>query len=246
MESPTIASQESAVLRVQLHRQPLRRAAEYLLRFRGSGASSVRESKNCRAQPAVRIICISDTHNLRPTLPSGDLLIHAGDLTEWGTFDEVQAQLTWLSSQPYEHKILIAGNHDLLFDGVFLEKQPEHKYYQGRTRRDLDLGSVTYLQDESIRLSCADGKRALNIFGSPWTPQYGNSAFQYPREEDVWSNRVPSSTDILITHGPPARFNDIRPSAGCVYLRAEVARVKPELMVFGHIHVVRGEKNGHV
>lgn len=58
----------------------------------------------------------------------------------------------------------------------------------------------------------------------------------------MWSNRVPSSTDILITHGPPARFNDIRPSAGCIYLRAEVARVKPELMVFGHIHVARGEQ----
>nr|POE94365.1 putative rhamnogalacturonate lyase c [Quercus suber] len=109
-------------------------------------------------------------------------------------------------------------------------------------RRDLDFGSVTYLQDESITLSFADGKRALNVYGSPWTPQYGTSAFQYSREKGVWTERVPASTDVLVTHGPPARFNHIKPSAGCAYLRREVARVKPRLMVFGHIHIARGEQ----
>ena len=63
------------------------------------------------------------------------------------------------------------------------------------------------------------GQRMLNVYGSPWTPQYGISAFQYPREQDVWSNRIPALTDILITHGPPSGFNNIKPSAGCPFLR---------------------------
>jgi predicted phosphodiesterase len=36
----------------------------------------------------IRIVCISDTHNAAPgegyTLPKGDILIHAGDLTNNG------------------------------------------------------------------------------------------------------------------------------------------------------------------
>jgi hypothetical protein len=99
-----------------------------------------------------------------------------------------------------------------------------------------------YLEDESLQLSFTDIDRTLNIYGCPWTPQYGTSAFQYPREQDIWAHRIPDSTDILITHGPPSHFNSIKPSAGCPYLRQEVARVRPRLMVFGHIHIARGEQ----
>ena len=66
--------------------------------------------------PPIRIICISDTHNAIPSLPPGDIMIHAGDLTTHGTLAEVQAQLQWLSSQAHTHKIVIAGNHDTLLD----------------------------------------------------------------------------------------------------------------------------------
>lgn len=42
-------------------------------------------------------------YNLRHTrppisIPPGDILLHAGDLTNYGTFDELQAQLMWLTS----------------------------------------------------------------------------------------------------------------------------------------------------
>lgn len=66
--------------------------------------------------PPLREICVSDTHNATPALPPGDILIHAGDLTVHGTFDEVQAQLHWLPSQPHIHKITIARNHDIPLD----------------------------------------------------------------------------------------------------------------------------------
>jgi Icc-related predicted phosphoesterase len=237
-----MANKPSATYHVLLPRQKLRWAAEYLLGLRAVSADENRPQKSDPRLPSIRVVCVADTHNLRPTLPPGDLLVHAGDLTEWGTFDEVQSELKWLSTQLHEHKIVIAGNHDLLFDEEFLAKHPERRNPQSRTRHDLDFGTVTYLQDESITLSFTAQKRELKVYGSPWTPRYGTSAFQYPRDKDVWSERVPLRTDVLITHGPPARFNNIRPSAGCAYLREEVARVQPALMVFGHIHHARGEQ----
>lgn len=50
--------------------------------------------------------------------------MHAGDLSQYGTFNEIQAQLSWLSAQTHEHKIVVAGNHDLLLDKVFVEAHP--------------------------------------------------------------------------------------------------------------------------
>ena len=62
----------------------------------------------------ITIICVSDTHNHQPTLPKGDLLLHAGDLTEKGTFQELQDQIDWLHEQPHKHKIVIAGKSHLV------------------------------------------------------------------------------------------------------------------------------------
>lgn len=39
-----------------------------------------------------RIVCISDTHNCTVKLPAGDVLIHAGDLTNQGSFSEVSCR----------------------------------------------------------------------------------------------------------------------------------------------------------
>lgn len=41
-----------------------------------------------------RIVCISDTHNCQVKLPAGDVLIHAGDLTNKGSFQEVRVHTT--------------------------------------------------------------------------------------------------------------------------------------------------------
>ncbi|KAK3383993.1 metallophosphoesterase domain-containing protein 1 [Lasiosphaeria ovina] len=39
----------------------------------------------------VSVVCISDTHNTQPALPADDILVHAGDLTQSGSFAELQA-----------------------------------------------------------------------------------------------------------------------------------------------------------
>lgn len=53
-------------------------------------------------------------------MPDGDVLLHAGDITDKGTFEELQAQLDWLKSLPHMHKIVIDGNHDRLIDAEYV------------------------------------------------------------------------------------------------------------------------------
>lgn len=60
-----------------------------------------------------RFVCISDTHNASPggsfKLPKGDVLIHAGDMTNQGSYSEVKKTVSWLEEADFEAKIVIAG-----------------------------------------------------------------------------------------------------------------------------------------
>jgi predicted phosphodiesterase len=185
------------------------------------------------------VVCISDTHNTKPSLPHGDILLHAGDLSQYGLFDEIQAQLDWVNAQPHRHKIVIAGNHDLILDEVFVKSHPDRELDKvGKSRCDLRWGSVEYLQNASVEVVC--NGRILNIFGSPTRPKCGNFAFQYNPDEDDWTNTIPDGTNILLTHGPPAVHFD--EGKGCEHLLKEIWRARPDLLVFGHIHDGRGEE----
>ena len=64
----------------------------------------------------VAIVYISDAHNSQALILSGDILVHAGDLTQGGSFKESQQQLDWMNSLLHVHKIVVAGNHDSLLD----------------------------------------------------------------------------------------------------------------------------------
>jgi len=60
-------------------------------------------------------VCISDTHNAIPggafKLPKGDVLIHAGDMTNQGTFSELQKTVKWIEEANFEIKIVIGGQY---------------------------------------------------------------------------------------------------------------------------------------
>lgn len=169
---------------------------------------------------AISVVCISDTHNTQPEVPHGDLLIHAGDLSQSGSLEEVQTTVDWLKTLSHPHKVIIAGNHDMLFESD--------------DQAQLDLGNITYLQDNSTGIRFRNG-RALNIYGSPWTPTPGTWAFQHRREQDVWTGSVPENTDILVTHRPPRFHLDVA-GYGDDNLLKELWRTRPRLHVFGHVH----------
>ena len=184
------------------------------------------------ATSPLTLICISDTHNSQPHIPPGDLLVHAGDLTQSGSLSEVQRTLDWLNTFPHTHKVVVAGNHDLFLDGTTTAAD--------RDGRDvLKWGSLIYLQNSSTSLIFPGGRR-LKVYGSPWTRKQGNWAFQYPRGEDRWSNTIPDDTDVLVTHSPP-RFHLDVDGFGDENLLDELWRVRPRVHVFGHIHAGHGQ-----
>ena len=68
----------------------------------------------------IKIVAVSDTHGYHRDVdvPYGDVFIHAGDLMTCGyKFNEVKDFAQWFTSLPHPNKILVAGNHDRLFEG---------------------------------------------------------------------------------------------------------------------------------
>ncbi|KAK4240160.1 hypothetical protein C8A03DRAFT_13499 [Achaetomium macrosporum] len=213
-----------------------------------------------------RIVCISDTHNSTVRLPKGDVLIHAGDLTNQGSYSELSRAVQWLEKADFEAKIVIAGNHDITLDRDFYSKHGSsfHNTNPQDPARCLSLltGSrtITYLQHSSatVRLTRPEGPGTeFTVFGSPYCPEYGTWAFMYrrpgPRPEalgsddngtaastsvaDLWT-AIPPDIDILVTHTPAYTHCD--DSFGCENLREALARVRPRVHVCGHVHQGRG------
>ena len=179
----------------------------------------------------MRLVCISDTHNMheRVVVPDGDVLIHAGDLTGRGTSREVKSAAAWLGGLPHPHKVVIAGNHDFLFESD-LE----------RARGLIESAGVTFLQDEGVEIE------GVHFWGSPWQPWFHDWAFNLSRGDElrnVWA-RIPERTDVLITHGPPFGILDrVAPgglSVGCEALAERLRELEVPLHVFGHIHEAYG------
>ncbi|KAI5360715.1 Putative calcineurin-like phosphoesterase domain, ApaH type, metallo-dependent phosphatase [Septoria linicola] len=198
----------------------------------------------------ITLVCISDTHTLIPqSLPYGDILIHAGDLTNAGTPKELQAQINYLHSLPHKHKIVIAGNHD-----SHLDPRSRGTLKLSDRNEDIDWRSLIYLQDSHItltfpnRASTAGSTCKLKIYGSPVVPRVGGPehAFQHPRSQDYWTGKVPNDVDVLVTHCPPMGHLDLPgvQAMGDEFLLHAVRRTKPRVHVFGHIHAGRSDGFG--
>lgn len=115
-----------------------------------------------------RFVCISDTHNrtnkMEHEIPDGDILIHAGDFTNFGSRDQVIHFNNFLSTLNHPHKVVIAGNHDISFD---LENYDSLWSNFSRNKGDPEeirqqLTNCIYLEDEEVTVL------GFRIFGSPW------------------------------------------------------------------------------
>lgn len=183
----------------------------------------------------MELICISDTHGDHEKLivPEGDILIHAGDITENGTRREVMSFLQWFSLQPHPHKIFIAGNHDFYLEKLSVE-----------SLKKIIPENVFYLNESQIEIE------GILFWGSPIIPGNDLWAFSETMETKLrehWE-KIPPAVDILITHSPPYgildQTND-KKLLGCKILREIVAKIAPKYHIFGHLHDNYGVvKNG--
>ncbi len=169
----------------------------------------------------MQITIIADTHGLHHNLKltAGEMLIHAGDITEYGTEEEVIDFIKWYAKQPFKYKIFIAGNHDL-----FLETCTK------KTLQKLLPPNIIYLQNSGVIIE------GVTIWGSPISPYFLGLAFNKKRGnaiKKVW-NKIPTNTNVLITHTPPKGIMDN--GLGCEDLLQCVQQIKPTLHIFGHIH----------
>ena len=183
------------------------------------------------------ITVISDTHGkhneITQDLPGGDLLLHAGDISSMGYQHEVQQFCKWFNNvENYGHKIFIAGNHDWGFQNNVEKIMEIVNSYK----------TVTYIQDETV--SVGDDEKMVNVYGSPWQPEFYNWAFNLPKNGVELAAKwdvIPDNTDILITHGPAFGVLDtvagkMWDNLGCQLLTDKIKTIKPKIHLCGHIH----------
>jgi Icc-related predicted phosphoesterase len=187
---------------------------------------------------------LSDTHGYNSLFLNDlkndpvDIVIHAGDFSNLGTPQEIEAFDLWIDQlEGTNYFIFIGGNHDFGLKGV----EP----YERTTKNGV---KVHYLYNSSVEIQ---GKV---IYGSPNTPEFFNWAFMYPRNSEegaaIW-DQVPEETHTLITHGPRYKVLDMCSdfksramiSVGCDQLGKRIDKL-PKLKnhIFGHIHPAHGYK----
>lgn len=188
---------------------------------------------------SLKIVAISDTHNKHryiENVPDGDVIIHAGDITNQGEITVLDDFAAWFAALPHKHKIFIAGNHDRCLDRDNDQKQEILKMFKER--------GLIYLENSGVEI---DG---VHIWGSPCTPiWHGRWAFNLPRHSDELKAQwdlIPTNTNVLVTHGPPYQILDKAPrgvfgldyeNTGCNLLSKRIQRLNQlKLHCFGHIH----------
>ncbi|KAJ5764092.1 hypothetical protein N7533_002773 [Penicillium manginii] len=199
-----------------------------------------------------RFVCVSDTHGYTPSeagfkLPAGDVLIHAGDLTNNGSMSELRRTMDWISKADFEIKILVAGNHDVSLDPEFYAKHG-HTFHGQKLEDpqqciDIVTGaapSVIFLQHQAvtIRLTRENGPRTA------FTVSKGHGPLDMSPAR-LWHSgtRSPPNVDIVVTHTPPQHLCDRKPDGsfvGCNSLRQTLSRIRPPLAICGHVHEGRG------
>jgi len=187
------------------------------------------------------IVNISDTHGKHSKLDMskhpGDVLTHAGDFTGTESKTAVILFLEWFAVQPYNHLVLIAGNHETL-----VEADPTWFNHVLKS-----FPTITYLKDSGATI---DG---IKFYGSPYSNEFYNWAFMEDEIDlvNIWA-KIPLDTQVLITHGPAYGCNDLVVNAGgrdphvgsksLHHKKLQLTELK--LHVSGHIHEACGTTEG--
>jgi hypothetical protein len=195
----------------------------------------------------MRIVALSDQHGHLPRIPPCDLLIIAGDVCpdRFGPFLAIHAPeqqkawfdrhvRQWLADAPATHKMMTWGNHDWCGERCSFRRDSPGE----ASSTDLQI-----LVDEGVTLPIDDGQ--VLVWMTPWSNQFMGWAFMKPPRElaDVYA-QIPEGVDILVSHQPPYGYGDRYLDVGSgkiehlgsPELLAAIDRVRPKLVICGHIH----------
>jgi Icc-related predicted phosphoesterase len=179
----------------------------------------------------MKLVAISDTHLRHVTIPSGEILLHAGDLAFRGNFNEIveafETLKQGLEGTNFKRKFLTPGNHDGLF-----QESP------GFAKQIAEQYGWTLLHNELIEFE------GIRFFGSAIQPIFGNWYFNEVdgRRANFWDGAP--DCDVLVTHCPAHGLRDELQEgggAGCRFIRKYIDEVKPKLHVCGHLHYGYGQ-----
>jgi Icc-related predicted phosphoesterase len=187
----------------------------------------------------MKMVAISDQHGHLPGIPECDLLVVAGDLCPDGFkgiyarhFPKVQLQwwhnvwLPWRRQQPARQCFITWGNHD----------------YCGALLPDYDDGTTRVVVDGEV------GFYGVRFWLTPWSNQFMDWAFM-KQPSQLWEpyDKIPVGIDVLVSHQPPTstgtRIHEIgrgEIDIGSIELGATIDRVKPRVVICGHIHGAHG------
>lgn len=181
----------------------------------------------------IKIWHISDTHTYHGLLdiPKDiDIVIFSGDCSNPRNpiinKDEVLNFISWFKSLNIKYKIFVAGNHDSSIESRHIKKD------------NFTENGIIYLENSSVEVE------GLNIWGSPYTPLFGEWSFMRARNKinKIWDT-IPDNTNIVVVHGPPKGILDssysregVLEACGCSALKKKLLKLEPKLCLFGHIH----------
>ena len=198
----------------------------------------------------MKIVFISDTHgakfHTKLQIPECDVVVHSGDIGGRTNTMELTEFLIWFEKLPAKKKIWIAGNHDLVLDKDWVDRQSYMNVISGLVAEQLYNDGQKLLKqfDTVYLLNSGFEYEGGKFWGSPYSPSFHRQywAFNADRGEEIkkhW-NLIPNDTDILITHGPPKYILDKCVGdgfhAGCEELNNKINEHQYLIHASGHIH----------
>lgn len=197
---------------------------------------------------------MSDPHGKLPKIEKCDILGICGDIFPLQIQNKSFPSAIWFEREfvpwalnvPCEKVILIAGNHDFLFQGLqklaFKNLQSEELYEecaQDTIKNQLLLNKkIVYLQDGSYTFN------HKKFYGTPWIPDLSSWAYYKPSKGLIEKfKKIPEDCDVLLTHAAGTENNigvsldfENKPNYGCKELTKEVLAKKIPYWFCGHIH----------
>lgn len=170
----------------------------------------------------MKILHLSDTHGCHhrlQNLPEADVVVHSGDFCMVGSEQEAIDFVNWFCDLPYRHKILICGNHDGCLYGADIDGLDDNVHYLCNSGIEIDglkfYGVPMFMGD------CVSDRQSRNYA------------------------KIPSDTDILITHSPAYGILDLDDNInyGSEEILDRLTALNLKAHLFGHIHAQHGMKS---